>query len=175
MNKRRYILGALALTAMFLAGSLAHHPGSQAKGATYSTPVTVMNTTANAAVVRDEDSPGRDAFQTQLNLSLAGTSGQGLNIPAGKRLVIDYVAVAGSGPSTGTQPYVVIFTTVNGGPSVSYQLTLTQSTLAQQQFQDSEKVQIAGDTAFVSLAFAGNNPFFLNAAVSVSGHLIDIP
>lgn len=73
------------------------------------------------------------------------------------------------------QPYVVIFTTLNGGPSVSYQLTLTQSSLALQQFGDSEKVQIAGDTAFVSLAFAGSNPFFLDAGVSISGHQIDMP
>src|ERR1039458_5515676 len=59
---KRYFLASAGLAGVFLIGSLTQHPGSQAKGA-YSTPVTVMNTTANAGVVRDEDSPGRNAFQ----------------------------------------------------------------------------------------------------------------
>jgi hypothetical protein len=160
---------------MFFAGSMTHHAGSQAKGATYSTPVTVMNTTANAAGVRDEDSPGRNAFQTAVNLNISGVTGEGLTIPTGKRLVIDYVTVGASAPSAGTQPYIVIFTTLNGGPSVGYQMTLKQSPLALQQFGDSEKVQIYGDTAFVSLAYAGNVPGIYSAGVSISGHLINIP
>jgi hypothetical protein len=171
---KRYILASAGLAGMFLIGSLLRSPGSQAKGA-YSTPVTVMNTTSSAAGVRDEDSPGRNAFQTMLNLSLSGTSGTGISIPSGKRLVIDYVSTAGSGPSAGTQPYIAIFTTVGGGPSVTYTLTPTQSPLAPQQFQHSEKVAIYGDTAFVTLAYAGNTPGFLVANVSISGHLIDIP
>ena len=171
---KRNVLASAGLAGMFLIGSLTQHPGSQAKGA-YSTPVTVMNTTANAAAVRDEDSPGRNAFQTSLNLSLSGTSGTGLSIPAGKRLVIDYVSAAGAGPSVGTQPYVIIYTSLSGGPQVPYTLTPTQSPLATQQFQNSEKVAIYGDTAFVSLAFAGSNPPFLTLNVSISGHLIDIP
>jgi hypothetical protein len=171
---KRYVLASAGLAGMFLMGSLLRSPGSQAKGA-YSTPVTVMNTTSSAAGIRDEDSPGRNAFQTSMNLSFTGTSGSGISIPSGKRLVIDYVSAAGSGPPSGTQPYITIFTTVGGGPSISYTLTLTQSPIAIQQFQHSEKVAIYGDTAFVSLAFAGTTPGFLNANVSISGHLIDIP
>ena len=171
---KRYFLASAGLAGVFLIGSLTQHPGSQAKGA-YSTPVTVMNTTANAAAVRDEDSPGRNAFQTKLDLSYSGVSGTGIRIPTGKRLVIDYVSVAGAGPSVGTQPYVLIYTSLSGGPQVNYTLTPTQSPLATQQFQDSEKVAIYGDTAFVSLAFAGNAPVFRTFGVSISGHLIDIP
>jgi len=172
---KTYILSAAALGGLFLIGSLMHSRDSQAKGATYATPVTVTNTTANAAGVRDEDSPGRNAFQTSLNLSLSGISGTGLSIPAGKRLVIDFVTFAGSGPSGGTQPYLEIFTTQGTGPSVGYQLRPSQSTLAPQQFDLAQPVSIYGDNVFVSLAFAGNTPVFLSAGVSISGHLIDMP
>jgi len=128
-----------------------------------------------AALVQDIDEPARGAFQAQVNLSLSGVSGTGISIPAGKRLVIDYVTVAGSGPSSGTQPYVDFYTTIGGGASTSYQLILTQSPLAPQQFQNSGQVTIYGDTVFVSLAYAGNVPFFLNATVTISGHLVSIP
>lgn len=47
---KTYTLTALALGALSLAGSLTYSRGSQAKGA-YSTPVTVMNTTANSVPV----------------------------------------------------------------------------------------------------------------------------
>jgi hypothetical protein len=171
---QRLVVASAGLAGMFLIGSLTYHSGSQAKGA-YSTPVTVMNTTSSPAGVRDEDSPGRNAFQAMVNLSFSGTSGQGLVIPTGKRLVIDYVSIAGSGPSAGTQPYIEIFTTLGGGPSVNYTLTPTQSPIAIQQFQHSEQTAIYGDTVFVSLAFAGNTPPFLTVGVAISGHLIDIP
>ena len=128
-----------------------------------------------AALVQDVDEPAHGAFQAQLNLSLSGVSGTGLTIPAGKRLVIDYVTVAGAGPSSGTQPYLEIYTTVNGGPSINYQLRLAQSPITPQQFDDSEKVTIYGDTAFVSIAFSGASPFFLNESVTISGHLVAIP
>lgn len=172
---RAYALSAVALGGLFLIGSLMHSRESQAKGATYATPVTVTNTTANAVGVRDEDSPGRNAFQVTLPLSLSGVSGQGLTIPAGKRLVVDYVTAAGAGPSSGTQPYVYIYSTQGAGPSVPFVLTPTQSPLAPQQFQHSERAQISGDQVFVSLAFAGATPVFLSMNVSISGHLIDMP
>jgi hypothetical protein len=172
---KTYILSAAALGGLFLIGSLLHSRDSQAKGATYSTPVTVTNTTANAAGVRDEDSPGRNAFQTTLILSLSGVSGTGLSIPAGKRLVVDFVTFAGSGPSAGTQPYLEIFAQQGTGPSVGYQLRPIQSSIIIQQFDLAQPVQICGDNVFVSLAFAGNTPPFLTANVSISGHLINMP
>jgi hypothetical protein len=128
-----------------------------------------------AALVRDEDSPGRGAFQTSLNLSFSGTSGAGITVPAGKRLVVDYVSVNGSGPSAGTQPYIVIYSSVGGGPQVPYTLTPTQSPIAVQQFEGNKEVRIYADTLFASLAFAGSTPPFLIFNVSISGHLIDMP
>jgi hypothetical protein len=172
---KTYVVSAAVLGGLFLIGSLLHSRDSQAKGATYSTPVTVMNTTTNPAGVRDEDSPGRNAFQASLSLSQSGVSGQGLSIPAGKRLVVDFVTVGASGPSAGTQPYVEIFAQQGTGPSVGYQLRPSQSPIAVQQFDLAQPVQIYGDNVFVSLAFAGNTPPFLSANVSISGHLIDMP
>jgi len=137
--------------------------------------VQVTNTTANPVINQDRDSEARGAFQTSVNLSLSGVSGTGILIPAGTRLVIDYVSIAGSAPSSGTQPYIILFTTVGSGSDVSYTLTPTQSSLEPQQFQHSEAVKIYADTLFVSVAFAGSAPAFLTSTVSISGHLVNIP
>jgi len=137
--------------------------------------VNVVNTAANPVINQDRDSEARGAFQTQMFLSISGTSGTGVLIPAGTRLVIDYVSIAASAPSSGTQPYVELFTTIGSGPAVNYTLTPTQSSLATQQFQHSEAVKIYADTLFVSLAFAGASPSFLTSAVTISGHLVNIP
>src|SRR5262249_31140546 len=152
---KTYVVSAAVLGGLFLIGSLLHSRDSQAKGATYSTPVTVTNTTANAAGVRDEDSPGRNAFQTSLSLSLTGVSGQGLSLPAGKRLVGDFWTVAGSGPSAGTPPLLEIFPPAGTGPTVGYQIQASQTAPAPQEFDLAQPLQLYGDNVFVSLAFAG--------------------
>jgi hypothetical protein len=127
-----------------------------------------------AALVQDVDSPGRAPFEVQVNLSLSGVSGTGVTIPAGKRLVIDHISANLSGPSAGTQPYIVMFTTAAGSGSVSTQLAIPQSPLALQQFDYSAPETLYADTLFVSLAFAGSAPPFLTGNVSIHGHLVSL-
>src|SRR5215813_9711981 len=127
MNKMKtYALSAAAFGGLFLIGSLMHSRDSQAKGATYATPVTVTNTTANAVGVRDEDAAGRNAFQISVVLTSSGTAFMPLSIPSGKRLVIDYVSYRGDS-SSGTQALLFLFSNQGSGPQVAYSLMPVQS------------------------------------------------
>jgi hypothetical protein len=159
--------------ALIVAGFAVMAP--KAVKAAVATLVQVVNTAANPVINQDKDNAGRGAFQTTFPLSLTGVSGTGVSIPPGTRLVIDYVSFAGSAPSAGTQPYIIIYSTVGSGPATPYQLVPTQSTLAPQQFDIAENVKIYADSLFVSLAYAGSTPPFMTGTVSISGHLVTIP
>lgn len=64
---KRYFLASAGLAGMFLIGSLTNHPGSQAKGAVYSTPVTVMNTNANSVPVLDAERQARIPYESSVS------------------------------------------------------------------------------------------------------------
>ena len=101
MNKiKTYALSALALSGLFLIGSLMHSRDSQAKGATYSTPVMMMNTNAQPGSILDAERATRIPYQST---SLKATGACGPNpagacgftfspAPAGYRLVVENVA-----------------------------------------------------------------------------------
>ena len=131
---------------------------------------------AKAALVRDVDQPARGAFQTSVDLNVSGGSSTGITIPAGYRLVVDYVAMDGGAQSIGggIQPYVLLTTTVGSRPAVIYYLTPTQSNTAPLQFQHSEPVTIYGDTLGVGLAYSGYAPSYLILNVPISGYLISM-
>src|SRR5262249_59990259 len=103
--------------------------------------VRVGNPASAPLPVRDVDMGARRAFQASVNLDMSGTSGTGLTIPAGKRLVIEFVSVSGSS-STSTQPYVDIFATLAGSPLTSYLMPLAQSPIAPQQVSLAQSVKI---------------------------------
>jgi hypothetical protein len=172
MNRSRKLYAALGGIGMLALLGLAIPQAAHAVSAAL---VQVVNTAANPVIIEDRDSEARGAFQTSVDLSLSGTSGVGVSIPPGTRLVIDYVSVAGAGPSAGTQPYVILYSNVGVTPQATYTLTPTQSTLAPQQFQHTEAVKIYADSLFVSLAFSGSTPPFLTFHVTISGHLVTVP
>ena len=69
MNRpQRLVAASAGLAGMFLIGSLTYHPGSQAKGA-YSTPVTLMNATANPGSVLENDTATRIPYQSNQIIS----------------------------------------------------------------------------------------------------------
>jgi hypothetical protein len=93
-NRKNYAWGIAVLTSLFLAGSLTRSPESQAKGA-YSTPVTVMNTTANPASTLDAGTSSRIPYvSTQIFTCAAGGECVPLftAAPSGFRLVIENVS-----------------------------------------------------------------------------------
>jgi hypothetical protein len=125
-----------------------------------------------AALIQDVDSPARQPFQYTASLDVSGTSGLTIPIPTGKRLVVDFIAISGAGPSTGTQPYIQLYPDVAGSPNGSYTFRVDESPLAAQQFDKVQPVTIYADSLFVGLAFAGSTPAFLTFNVQISGHLI---
>lgn len=97
-------------------------------------------------------------------------------IPAGMRLVIDYVSLSGAAESSsgGIQPIVILNTELSGGNNLFY-FGPTQSTTVGGQFYMTEKTAIYADSLSVGPAFAGYTPSFLAFNVVISGHLIALP
>src|ERR1700710_2026805 len=75
---------------------------------------------ARPTLVQNTDEPARAPFQTTISLNFStGTVFVSVPIPSGKRLVIDYVSVAGAAASnTGAiQPVIILESSVAGSPS----------------------------------------------------------
>jgi hypothetical protein len=124
-----YVLSATVLGGLFLAGSLVHSRDSQAKAATYSTPVTVMNTTQTPV-------PNQDVSRAPSNLAMLYTV-QGESCPPtnfsilgdgshscfdmashpGQALMLTDVEWAGSGNTPGSSCGVVLNLPSGGGGS----------------------------------------------------------
>jgi hypothetical protein len=128
------------------------------------------------ALVRDEDSPGRNAFQATFTMTgslLGGT----IPIPAGKRLVVDFIEAHGGATTNGPsiQPTVVLNSSLNGSPSVAYYFPLQVEASGINQFTQTEKVAVYADSLNVGMAYSGYSPVEFIFVANVSGHYIDIP
>jgi hypothetical protein len=131
---------------------------------------------AKYALVRDVDEPGRGAFQTTVQVGF-GTGLAGIPIPAGKRLIIDYVSIHGnaSGTTGTTLPTILIESSINSQPSINYYISPVQIDPTIDQWRASQQVKIYADSLAIGVGYAGSVPFVLSFAVDVSGHLIDMP
>jgi hypothetical protein len=98
-------------------------------------------------------------------------------LPAGMRLVIDYVSLSGAAESTSgaIQPIVILNTQLNGGTNNLFYFAPPQNAQLPTQFYSSEKTVIYADTLYVGPAFAGFTPSFDTFNVVISGHLIPNP
>ena len=128
------------------------------------------------ALVRDVDQPGRGAFQTTVQVGF-GTGLAGISIPAGKRLIIDYVSIHGNAVGYGGAivPTILIESSINSQPSVNYYISPVQIDPTIDQWRASQLVKIYADSLAIGVGYAGAVPFTLAFAVDVSGHLIDMP
>jgi len=136
--------------------------------------VTIGNGPSSPVPVVALDAAG--AFQIQLNVGL-GTGLTGVAIPAGKRLVIEFVtlqgdAAGGSGP---VQPIVLLESFLNPSSSANYYLAVPESPLAPGQFYRSEQVKVYADVLSVGVGFSGYTPVQMGFGVSISGHLVSVP
>ena len=136
-------------------------------GNTHSAPIPVVSLDANGA------------FQVQLTLQLSGGNlpFQAVSIPAGKRLVVEFVTLSGAAASAGgpIQPIVLLESALNTGGAANYYLKPDPSSLTPEQFYRSEPVKVYADTLAVGLGYAGFAPLFLGFNVAISGHLVDLP
>lgn len=95
------------LAGLFLIGSVMRAPRSQASGATYSTPVSIMNTTSDPGSVLDADVATRVPYQSVAFAS--GSSCTATNecsynfsaVPLGYRLVAEYIGGSMVVPTAG--------------------------------------------------------------------------
>lgn len=90
-RNRIWGIGAAVVGGALFIGTIVRSPITQAHGA-YSTPVTVLNTTANPAIVSSMDNPGRIPYTSRQSLFLSSpTSSESFTfpaVPANHRLVI---------------------------------------------------------------------------------------
>jgi hypothetical protein len=99
MNRlRNYFIGIASLLVLIMMQVLVTGRYTTSRGAT-DPPVTVINTPAQPVPVRDVDNPARQPFQTSTSSLTNAFNAQGFGltlttVPAGKRLVIEFVSAA---------------------------------------------------------------------------------
>ena len=169
----------LSAALVLAVGALAATSSRPAHGAP-SRDVVVANTAADPVltrVLRSDENPARQPFQAKARILLADGAccdNAFVPVPAGKRLVIEYVSAWGFG---------------NGSQSFSYEVgvpldgtTITHYLPVAQQIDDGNSVAIAGQAVRL---YADGGQVMLRAGrsgnaeatiwMTVSGHLIDVP
>jgi len=132
---------------------------------------------ARAALVEDVDNPGRNPFQVTVPININNFNYTPVSIPAGKRLVVDYITMSGATQTTGAdvQPIIIFSSSVAGSSNCLYYVAPEQSGTVPGQYYHTEKAAIYADQLSVSPAFAGFTPSFMAFNVVISGHLISLP
>ena len=139
-----------------------------------------INNTPNVSIagtpnVRNADEPGRGAFQTTVQVGF-GLGLVGVPIPAGTRLVIDYVSIHGNASGPGAVVPTILFeSSINSQPSVNYYISPVLIDPTLDQWRASEQVKIYADSLAMGVGYAGAVPTTLSFAVDISGHLINMP
>jgi len=169
------MLGTLAVV---LAGFILALVAPKTAHALAATLVQVTNTISNPVPNQDVDQPARAPFQTTVNVNpVTNFNYTAVTIPAGHRLVVDYVSLSGAASSTGgpIQPIVILNSTIGGGPANLYYFAPPPTSNLPEQFYSAQQTTIYADTLLVGPAFAGFTPNFDNFNVVISGHLISNP
>lgn len=100
-----------------------------------------------------------------------------VTIPAGKRLIVDYVSISGAAFSTSgaIQPIVVLNTVLGTGPGNLFYFAPQANAQLPTQFYMIQPTVIYADKLYVGPAFAGFTPTFDIMSVVISGHLVAAP
>lgn len=157
-NKLLTFAGALALLGVL--------------GKSYAPPLMAQ---VRAALVQDVDQPARAPFQVTVPVNINNFTFTPVSIPAGHRLVVDYISMSGAAQTTGAdvQPIIILSSSVAGSANALYYIAPQQSGTVPGQYYHTEKTTIYADSLNVSPAFAGFTPSFLSFNVVISGHLIN--
>jgi hypothetical protein len=129
---------------------------------------------AVAAMVQDIDQPARAPFQATIPININNFTYSTVAIPAGQRLVIDYISMSGAAISSGggIQPIIILNSNVGTQPNALYYIAPPQSSTVGGQYYHTEKTTIFADSLQVGPAFSGFSPDFMSFSVVISGHLI---
>jgi len=128
----------------------------------------------SAVLTRDTDLPARQPFQATVIVNLNNFRNQSVAIPEGKRLVVEYVTIAGATCCTSTQPLILFNASLKGAAATTYYLQPVISEVANYQFYKSEVMKIYADQLSVGFGWSGYNPSQLSSNVAISGHLVDL-
>ena len=133
--------------------------------------------TPKAAIVKDIDQAARAPFQATVTLDFNNFVYTPVPIPAGQRLVIEYVSISGAAQSNNgpVQPIALLSTSLAGNPSASFYLAPTPAAALPTQFYHAQPTTIYADSLQIGPGYAGYTPSYLILNVVVSGHLIAIP
>ena len=130
-----------------------------------------------AVLVQDVDQPARAPFQATVLVNANNLDPTPVNIPAGKRLVIDFVSVNGftqASASGNVQPLIVLHSIVGGGDPALYYFTPALAPGDPGQYYINMPTTIYADTLAVAPDYAGYPPELEVFAVIISGHLINV-
>jgi hypothetical protein len=130
-----------------------------------------------AVLMQNVDEPARAPFQTQILINANNLDPTPVAIPAGKRLVIDFVSVNGftqASTSAGVQPLIVLHSSVAGGEPALYYFTPILSPADPGQYYLNTPATIYSDSLSVAPDYAGPAPSLLTFEVIISGHLINV-
>ena len=168
----RLLAGVGTLTLLAAVGLFASRPAHTAGGPV---PVTVANAPLYA-VTQNSDDPGRQPVSVTVNLSgVKGTSEISqviYTVPAGKRLVIDYVS-AGSNNSNDANRYSYFVTTIQNGEN--QYANFNQLPDGAPYSAVTQKIELFGDpgTNIEAYVYPTANSS-TNVELTVTGHLVSL-
>ena len=130
-----------------------------------------------AALVQNVDEPARAPFQVTVPINIDNFTYTPVTIPAGQRLVVDFISMSGATETSGAyvQPIIIFSSTVGSSGNALYYVAPQQASTVPGQYYHTEKATIYADSLNVGPAFAGYTPTFMSFSVVISGHLISAP
>jgi hypothetical protein len=174
---------ALAATACLL-GAMPRAGAASPTGLTLSEPPSTTATTPPyltrqglkpklPTTIVDADAAARQPFQAILTFS-AATGSSEVAIPAGYRLVVEYInAVTLDVSTTFFQPLIFLYSIQGTNPLVGYEFFPGATPVASEDTLN-QQLTIYADKLTVSLGYSGSPPSSAYEQVTISGHLIAI-
>jgi hypothetical protein len=130
--------------------------------------------TVSPVLMKDVDEAARAPFQVSVPININNFTYTPVAIPAGQRLVIDYISYSGAAQTAGSyvQPILLLAVGVANNPSAVYYFGSDPSSTTPGQYYHSERTTIYADTLQVGPGFAGYTPTFMSFTLVITGHLI---
>ncbi len=168
---------ALAVTSLCALAQITEPPRPRAALAQPAVTAITPKAAVAAANVKDVDQPARAPFQATVSININNFTYTAVPIPAGQRLVIEYVSITGAAASNSgpVQPIALLSSTVAGNPGALFYFAPPADAALPSQFYHAEPTAIYADTLEVGPAFSGYTPTFMSMNVVISGHLISVP
>jgi hypothetical protein len=118
----------------------------------------------------------RNAFQVTVPINVNNFTETPVTIPAGKRLVVQDVSLAGAAQANPyVVPIIILSTSINSGAVNNRYFSPTPYPTDPTQFYADMPTTLYADTLNVSPAFAGYTPTFMSFNVVITGYLVDLP